>query len=176
MTIQVQSALPGDLVAGFRRGLEALDWIVAKVVIGSMAIMTTVVAAQVFTRYALNLSLDWAEEISRLFFVWSIFFAIPLGVKRGSHVGIALLTGRLPIHMQDKLFRAMNALAMLLMAVVAYEAAVLTRDQWDEPMSTLDYSVGWFMLPVFVGAAHAFLHLLNGVLSGPPERQELATE
>jgi TRAP-type C4-dicarboxylate transport system permease small subunit len=70
----------------------------------------------------------------------------------------------------------MNALAMLLMAVVAYEAAVLARDQWDEPMSTLNFSLGWFMLPLCVGAAHAFLHLLNQVLSGQPERQELATE
>jgi TRAP-type transport system small permease protein len=176
MSAHVETAPQGDVLTGFRRGLDALDWAIAKVVIGSMAIMVTVVAAQVFTRYALNLSLDWAEEISRLFFVWSIFFAIPLGVKRGAHVGIALLTDHLPPHAQDKLFRAMNLLAMLLMAVVAYEAAVLTRDQWDEPMSTLDFSVGWFMLPLFVGAAHAFLHLLNGVLSGRPERQELATE
>ena len=176
MTTQAHVASPSSALSGFQRALDVLDWIVAKVVIGSMAIMTTVVAAQVFTRYALNLSLDWAEEISRLFFIWSIFFAIPLGVKRGAHVGIALLTDRLPAHLQDKLFRAMNGLAMLLMAVVAYEAAVLTRDQWDEPMSTLDFSVAWFMLPLAVGAAHAFLHLLNGILSGPPPRQELATE
>jgi TRAP-type transport system small permease protein len=176
MTAHAETAPQSDVLAGFRRGLDALDWVIAKVVIVSMAIMVTVVAAQVFTRYALNLSLDWAEEISRLFFVWSIFFAIPLGVKRGAHVSIALLTDRLPVQAQDKLFRAMNAVAMLLMAVVAYEAAILTRDQWDEPMSTLDFSIGWFMLPLFVGAAHAFLHLLNGVLSGQPERQELATE
>jgi TRAP-type C4-dicarboxylate transport system permease small subunit len=176
MTAVAQAAAEGDGLSLFRRGLSALDWIVAKVVIASMAIMVTVIAAQVFTRYALNLSLDWAEEISRLFFVWSIFFAIPLGVKHGAHVGIALLTDRLPPRAQDGLFRAMSALAMLLMAVVAYEAAILTRDQWDEPMATLDFSVGWFMLPLFVGAAHALLHLLGGVLSGQPTRQELATE
>jgi TRAP-type transport system small permease protein len=176
MTGHAHAAAQGDLLAGFRRGLAALDWIVAKVVIGSMAVMTTVIAAQVFTRYALNLSLDWAEEISRLFFVWSIFFAVPLGVKRGAHVGISLVTDRLPAAMRDGLFRAMSVLAMLLMAVVLYEAAVLTRDQWDEPMATLDYSVGWFMLPLAFGAAHAFLHLLDRALSGPPHRQELATE
>ena len=176
MTGQARAEPRSDVLAAFRHGLEALDWAVAKLVIGSMAIMTIVIAAQVFTRYALNLSLDWAEEISRLFFVWSVFFAIPLGVKRGGHVGISLLTDRLPPTIKDKLFRAMSMLAMLLMAVVVYEATVLTRDQWDEPMATLDYSVGWFMLPLAVGAAHAFFHLLNGVLSGPPQRQELATE
>ncbi|MBX9827492.1 MAG: TRAP transporter small permease [Xanthobacteraceae bacterium] len=163
-------------VEGLRRALGALDRVMAQVVIVSMAVMVTVVAAQVFARYALNLSLDWAEEISRLFFVASIFFAIPLGVKRGAHVGITLLTERLPAAARIALFRAMNALAMVLMAVVAYEAAILTRDQWDEPLATLDFSVGWFMFPLVVGAAHAFLHLLHGVLSGPPVRQELVTE
>ncbi|MBX9591192.1 MAG: TRAP transporter small permease [Hyphomonadaceae bacterium] len=176
MTSGAPPASHGGLVADFRRGLDLLDWIIAKVVIVSMAIMVSVIIAQVFTRYALNLSLDWAEEISRLFFVASIFFAIPLGVKRGAHVGIALLTERLPPKLQDAFFRAMNGIAMLLMAVIAYEAAVLTRNQWDEPMSTLEFSVGWFMLPLAVGAAHAFLHLLNGLLSGQPQRQELATE
>jgi len=163
-------------LSAFHRLLDALDWLIAKVVIASMGIMVTVVAAQVFLRYALNLSLDWAEEISRLFFVWSVFFAIPLGVKRGAHVGISLLTDRLPPPMQDKLFRAMNVLATVLMGVVAYEAAILTKDQWDEPMSTLDFSVGLFMLPLFVGAAHSVLHLVDGALTGPPARQTLAIE
>lgn len=168
---------PRDAARGaFLRFLDGLDWIVAKIVIASMAIMVGGVAGQVFFRYVLNLSVDWAEEISRLFFVWSVFFAIPLGVKRGAHVGISLLTDHLRAAAQHGLFRAMNVLAMILMAVVAYEATILTRDQWDEPMSTLDYSVGFFMLPLAIGAAHSFLHLLNGVLNGPPEKQGLATE
>lgn len=176
MTAQAHAAVGGGERLAFHRLLDGLDWVVAKIVIASMAIMVAVVAAQVFFRYALNLSVDWAEEISRLSFVWSVFFAIPLGVKRGSHVGISLLTDRLPSRLRDGLFRVMNLLAMVLMAVVAYEAAVLTRDQWDEPMATLDYSVGFFMAPLAIGAAHSFLHLMNGVFFGPPVKQAAVTE
>jgi TRAP-type transport system small permease protein len=158
------------------RALSALDWVLAKLVVVSTAAMVIVIAVQVFLRYFLNISLDWAEEISRLFFVWSIFLAIPLGVKRGSHVGISLLTDRFPAPVQDKLFRAMNLAAMGLMAVVAYEAMILTHDQWDEPMATLDYSVGFFMLPLLIGAAHSLLHLFNGVLNGPPAKQTVSFE
>ena len=158
------------------RFLDVIDWAVAKLVIASMTVMLVVVAGQVFFRYALNLSVDWAEEISRLSFVWSVFLAIPLGVKRGAHVGISLLTDRVPAALQDKLFRAMNLLALVLMALVAYEAVVLTIDQWDEPMSTLDTSVGLFMLPLAVGATHALLHLVNGVFVGPPVKQAVVTE
>ena len=59
---------------------------------------------------------------------------------------------------------------------VAYEAMILTHDQWDEPMATLDYSVGFFMLPLLIGAAHSLLHLFNGVLNGPPAKQTVSFE
>jgi TRAP-type C4-dicarboxylate transport system permease small subunit len=92
-------------------------------------------------------------------------------MKRGVHVGINLLTGLLPTLAQNTLFRLMSALAIVMMAVVAWEAAILTRDQWDEPMTTLDVSVGFFMLPLLIGAAHSILHLVLLVVEGPPPRE-----
>jgi len=160
----------------FRRVLDGIDQVVALLIIVAMAGMVVVVATQVYLRYALNLSLDWADEISRLLFVWSIFLAIPLGIKRGSHVGIELLTNQLPRGFRDRLFRFMNVLAIVLMAVVAWQAGVLTHDQWDEPMSTLDISVGFFMLPLLIGAVHSVLHLLAGVIAGVPAKAPAVTE
>ena len=55
-------------------------------------------------------------------------------------------------------------------------AAVLTRDQWDEPMSTLDVSIGLFMLPLATGAVHSVLHLLVGAVSGRPGRTMATAE
>ncbi len=170
-----RALIPGGIVM-LRRLLDPIDWFVARVVIAAMASMAIILPAQVLLRYGLNLSLDWAEEISRLCFVWAVFLAIPLGIKRGAHVGISLLTDRLPAGVGSVLFRTLSALSLVLMAVVAKEAAVLTIDQWDEPMSTLDYSVGFFMLPIVISAAHSVLHFLTGVLGEKPVGQELATE
>ncbi|MGD9846346.1 MAG: TRAP transporter small permease, partial [Variibacter sp.] len=105
----------GGALGVFELFLDRLDWLMSKLVIASMAVMVTVVVAQVFLRYVLNISLDWAEELSRLSFVWSVFFAIPLGIKRGAHVGVSLITDRLPIPMQSTLFRIMSALAAIMM-------------------------------------------------------------
>jgi len=154
-----------------RRALSGLDWIAAFVVMLAMAGMVAIIATQVFLRYGLNSSLDWAEEVSRLLFVWTVFLAIPLGMKRGAHVGINLLTGLMPTLAQNMLFRLMSTLAIALMGVVAWEAAILTRDQWDEPMTTLDISVGFFMLPLLIGAAHSILHLALLVVEGPQPRE-----
>lgn len=159
-----------------RRALDGIDWVAALLVILIMAGMVVVVSAQVFLRYVLNLSLDWAEEISRLLFVWSIFIAIPLGIKRGAHLSVVLLTEKLPADLRTRLFRTMNGFAMVLMAVVAWQAGVLMRDQWDEPMSTLDISVGLFMLPLLIGAVHSLFHLLLDTIDGVPAKAPVPTE
>lgn len=158
-----------------RGGLNAIDWVVRALVIVAVAAMTTIVAVQVGLRYGLNESLDWADEVSRLAFVWSVFLAIPLGIKRGAHLSVVLLTDRLPTGPRRMLFRTMSVLAMVLMAVVAWQAGILTRNQWDEPMSTLDISVGLFMMPVAIGAVHAMLHLLAGIIVGVPPTPPLET-
>ncbi len=159
-----------------RGGLDAIDWTVGALVVAAMAAMTAVVAVQVGLRYGLNESLDWADEVSRLAFVWAVFLAIPLGIKRGSHVGMELLTAWLPGGARRGLFRLVSLFAMALMAVVAWQAAILVRNQWDEPMSTLDVSVGLFMLPLAIGAVHSVLHLLAGVVRGTPGNAVAAAE
>jgi TRAP-type transport system small permease protein len=158
-----------------RGGLNAIDWIVSAVVVLAVGAMTTIVAVQVGLRYGLNQSLDWADEVSRLTFVWSVFLAIPLGIKRGGHLSVVLLTERLPPGLRRRLFRAMCALTMVLMAIVAWQAGILMRDQWDEPMSTLDISSGLFMMPVAIGAVHSMLHLLAGIIVGVPPAPPLET-
>ena len=60
------------------RVLNLLDRSTLGLVLVAMAAMVAVVSAQVALRYGFNRSIDWADEVSRLAFVWSIFLAIPL--------------------------------------------------------------------------------------------------
>jgi len=55
-----------------------------------MAVMCTVVFAQVVLRYVFNSSIDWADEVSRLAFVWTVFLAIPLAIRDASNRRSAL--------------------------------------------------------------------------------------
>jgi TRAP-type transport system small permease protein len=157
---------------GWRRGcllgLAALDVAAAWTIVTLVAVMVAVVSAQVFMRYALNSSIGWADEVSRLMFVWSIFLAIPLGIRLGAHIGIEMLTARLPAPVRDVLARAVAFLGAALMALVCYEAAVITWDQWDEQMASVNASAALFILALFVGCGHAALHLAWIVLAGRP--------
>lgn len=155
---------------GWRRplagGLALLDAAAAWAIVAQVAVMVAVVSAQVLLRYAFNSSIGWADEISRLMFVWSMFLAIPLGIKFGAHIGIQALTARLPALSREVLVRAMALAGGALMLLVAYQAAILTWDQWDEQLASVDASAALFILALAVGCAHSALHLAWIVLRG----------
>jgi TRAP-type C4-dicarboxylate transport system permease small subunit len=158
------------------RALGALDRAVTWTLIGAVTVMVGVVSAQVALRYGFNLSIDWADEIGRLAFVWSIFLAVPLGVARGSHIGIDLVVDRLPQAARGIVRRAGAATSAAMMAIIAWAAFAVAHEQWDELMSTLDWSVGWFIVPVGIGAALSALHLLRIAVVGAPAAQLEAKE
>jgi len=167
----MEHALPLPAVAAHAwplRVLRVADRALTAVLLAAVAAMVAVVSAQVALRYGFNQSIDWADEVSRLAFVWSIFLAIPLGVRQGAHIGIDIVVLKFPAAVQRLLRRAAAVVSALMMGAIAWAALGVAREQWDELMSTLDWSVGWFIVPVGIGAALSALHLLRIAVQGPP--------
>ena len=144
----------------FKALLRAMDACSYWFVIATMTAMTLLVTMQVFYRYALSSSIDSADELSRLFFIWAIFLAIPHGVKYGIHVGIDLIVRALRPSLQDLMFRLSSALGAILMVVTLVVSWTATMDKWPELMPTLPITAAVYYIPVLISAGHSFLHLV----------------
>ena len=145
----------------FRSGLELIDRTVGLAVIVCMACLVVIVSTQVVLRYFFNTSLDWAWEASRLSFVASIFLAIPLALKEGGHVGIDVVLPHLPSRLRRAVLVLRHLVMMFLMIVVAVVGFQATRSTWDQVMSSLPISTGWFYVPVIIASVHCVLHLID---------------
>ena len=62
--------------------------------------------------------------------------------------------------------RLVAVLGACLLLLVAWEAAVLAWDQWDELMASMPASAAWFIVPVAVAGLHGALHLLWQACTG----------
>lgn len=129
-------------------------------IIAAFTVMVVVVSLQVLFRYFLNFSLDWADEVARLTFVWAAFLGVPHGVKIGAHVGIDFVARLLPPSAFTWIFRALCLASATLMAVVAWQAVVIARETWDQLMPVLDFSTGWFYIAITVSGVHSMVHFL----------------
>ena len=77
-------------------------------VAGVAAAMTGIfvtVFADVLGRYLLNAGFIFANELSRLGFVWMTFLVMPLAVSRGLHVAITSVVDSLPQEARPWVFR-----------------------------------------------------------------------
>lgn len=149
----------GGAFTAFKRLVSGIDAMTYWGIVAAMAGMATLVSLQVIMRYFFSSSIDSADELSRLFFVWAIFLAIPHGVKHGVHVGIDLFVRMMSSAMQEKLFRIMAGLGALLMIMVMVGGWVATVDRWPELMPTLPMSSGIYYVAVLVTGVHSLLHL-----------------
>lgn len=73
-----------------------VDKAVQAVIVLLSVTMVGVIGAQVFFRYVLNDSLFWSEELGRLCLVWLTFFGASVAYRRGQHIGVDVVTSRLP--------------------------------------------------------------------------------
>ncbi|MES2976870.1 MAG: TRAP transporter small permease [Pseudomonadota bacterium] len=146
--------------------IAALDVVAGWSLVGLITVMVAVVSAQVALRYLFNNSINWADEMARLCFVWTMFLAIPLGLKGGAHIGIEMLVEKFPPLARERLARVVALVGACLLLLVAYEAAMIAWDQWDELMASMPASAAWFIVPLVMMGIHGALHLIWQAATG----------
>src|SRR5512145_3209070 len=89
------------------------------VVIALMAAMAVLVFANVVSRYALNYSLIWVEELTRYLMVWVGFLGAGLVLRLGAHIAVDAFQDMLPA-------RAARALRTGIVVLLAITFAAMT--------------------------------------------------
>ena len=74
------------------RAERLVEWLMAL----ALSIMVVLVFGNVVLRYAFSSGIAWAEEISRLMFVWMIFLGAILALRHHGHLGVEMLQAKLP--------------------------------------------------------------------------------
>lgn len=157
-------------VVALKRALAAIDKLMEWFIIAIMVVMIAIVSGQVFTRYVLNSSWDWADELSRLCFVWSILLAIPLALRNGGHILMELLVTNVSERTRDILYRLMCIPGIVMMALITWESVKLTIENWDETIPSVGLSGGLFFLAVAIGCGYTVPHLVLVMLTREPRR------
>jgi TRAP-type C4-dicarboxylate transport system permease small subunit len=109
---------------------EILSYIVAVLLVA----MSGIVFGNVFSRYFLNTTLGWYEEVSRFLLIWIVFLGAVIAMIRSDHLGIDLL----PLVFSPRVCRAMVVLTDVLVLVAL---AIMFQGAWDMAIDSL--ASGW---------------------------------
>jgi TRAP-type C4-dicarboxylate transport system permease small subunit len=89
-----------------------LNWFIERFCALLMAALVMVIWFEVFQRYALRLGFTWGEELSRYIMIWAALMAVPVGAYRREHIGLELISNKLPVAQRRYLRLALDIIGL----------------------------------------------------------------
>ena len=160
--------------------IEKIEDILRKIVVlfGDIALVLLLCSCllQVFTRFVLNNSLTWTEELARFLFMWVSFLGGALCVKNWSHARITVVADFVP-HKVQIVFRLISYIIIVICCFVLITqgfSLIMTVSSQKSPMLRIPMSVFYGACPVgsiFMGI-YAILKIVRWVFELKSSKKE----
>ena len=124
-----------------------------------LAVVFVVTFAQVIQRYVFQMAMPWATDIIRIFFVYSVFFGMAVGVFQKKHLNIDVFVHALPQRFKPWFDLLSNGITSIFLTFVFYFSFSFMMDNRDQvtPYLLLPMSWVYLIVPVTVGFMLLFL-------------------
>jgi TRAP-type transport system small permease protein len=133
------------------------DWIAFAIFWG----LAFIVFLQFFTRYVMNDSLAWTEEIARYGLMWVVFIGGAMVTRRNSHIAVELLSNVMkPGPLRATLLAFVDFVKLFFIGLLAYLSVTIIERMniqrmtvFDLPMSYVYAGVGFGCFLMFIRQA-----------------------
>jgi TRAP-type C4-dicarboxylate transport system permease small subunit len=123
--------------------------------------MVSLVIINVLLRFLFNYSITWAEEVSTICFVWSVFVGASAVYKHKMDIGIDVFVLRLPLQGQRYVRLIVRFLLLLINGYIFYMSIVFTSIAWVKPTAVLGVSSAVVNSALIVGFGMITVHTLR---------------
>ena len=130
------------------------DWI-AFVIFWALAF---IVFLQFFTRYVLNDSLAWTEEIARYGLMWVVFIGGAMVTRRNSHIAVELLSNVMkPGPLRAALLAFVDIVKLGFLGLLAYLSVTIIERMHIQRMTVFDLPMSYVYAGVGFGCFLMFI-------------------
>ncbi len=123
--------------------------------------MAAVVFYQVFTRYILDDSAGWTEEIARYFLVAVVFVGASMSVRKNNHIQVDYFFRLMPRAMARVMSTLVDLVRCVFLGYSTWLTWLLLQRIGNQPMAVIDLPVGWVFSAMLFGFAVMFLRSLQ---------------
>jgi TRAP-type C4-dicarboxylate transport system permease small subunit len=110
-----------------------------------------IVFLQFFTRYILNDSLAWTEEVARYGLMAVTFIGGAMVTRRNTHIAVALLPNFLPPTASRVVLATVDLVTLLFLALLAYFSVLIVERMGVQRMTVFDISMSTVYGAVAIG-------------------------
>ena len=124
-------------------------------------ILIGVSVLQVFSRYILNHSFPWTEEIGRYSFVYLTFIGAALCIRNEMNINLDLLTKRLTKSVGAFLEMAVEVSIILFLFLLIYQGSLICQKTAKQVSAALRLPMVIFYLSIPLGAVFMLINMLR---------------
>lgn len=136
-----------QLLKKFLKGEQKAEMVIASAAFVVMVFMT---ALNVFSRYILQKSFAFAEEISYLGFTWSTFIGMGYCFRKRSLVAVDVFVNRMPEQVRRVVEVVVDVILLLTNVGLSYLSLKMVISGWTRRSPTLRIPYTFYYLPVLV--------------------------
>jgi TRAP-type C4-dicarboxylate transport system permease small subunit len=109
---------------------------------------------QVFSRFVINVPATWTEEAARYCFIYMAFFGAALGVRRSTHFGVAIFSGKLRGKARERYHRFVINVPILIasIALLIFGTRYALRFGFSRISPTFHFPMAWVFLVIPLAA------------------------
>jgi TRAP-type C4-dicarboxylate transport system permease small subunit len=105
-------------------------------------VLALVIFYQFFTRYALNDSASWTEEIARYLLIATAFVGAAINVRKNNHIQVDFFYRLLPRYVTRPLSTAVDIARIAFLGYCVYLTIALMQKIGSQRMSIVDWPIG----------------------------------
>jgi TRAP-type C4-dicarboxylate transport system permease small subunit len=153
------------LFAAIDRGVEVL-------VAAIFAAMVLIGFFQVFSRFVLNKTPSWSEEIQIFGHIWLVFLAIPIAYRRGAHFTVEAIRRQYSLGMHKLFDLGVELLWAGFAVVTAYYSYRVSLVAGRSVSPGLEIPMSYPYYGMIIGSVYLLFVVLRRVCGEPPEAPE----
>ena len=134
--------------------VDIIDDGIMKVEFTACFIMLVTMIMSVFMNAVFRIfgsAIDWSTDMAQLMFVWVSVLGADMALKKSRHVGVDLLTRKLPNKVNTLLMILIYVAMVIFLVTVAYYGVNLAIQNSKRMFNTLPISYSWATMAVPVG-------------------------
>ena len=146
----------------------AIDRAVELLVAAIFAAMVLIGFFQVFSRFVLNATPSWSEEVQIFGHIWIVFLAIPIAYRRGAHFTVEAIRRQYSLGMHkvfDLLVEFMWAGFAIATAYYSYRVSLVAGRSVS---AGLEIPMSYPYYGMIIGSAYLLLVVIRRIAGEPP--------
>jgi tripartite ATP-independent transporter DctM subunit len=144
---------PGRVARGAKSALDIVDSCFRAALVLALVVELGIVLSEIFSRFAFQRSLLWADEAAKLFLSFMAFVGGALAYRARHHTIVEFFTGKLPAQLRIAVAIAVDLLVLVAAGVVGYISFDLLSIAGMSTTPILGINAGWMVLPLTIGLA-----------------------